>query len=91
MGLVHALQASQYCGYGRSACATDGAQLPAFSCSTQPAYGRATPSRLVVARLELVVQLGPSERYFGSMAFSGSMLDGMRRPAEPTYAALSAK
>ena len=31
----------------------------------------------------------PSDRYAGSIAFSGSMLEGSCRPALPTYATLS--
>ncbi len=33
----------------------------------------------------------PIDRYAGSMALIGSMLDGSRRPALPTYATLSAR
>ena len=43
------------CGYGRSACATDGAQ-PVI-CSTHPAYGQRHAVEAGHARLELVVQL----------------------------------
>src|SRR5664279_1832237 len=70
----------RYCGYGRSACATD---------PVKPAYGILIPAACAAADVTLCVSNEPRERYFGSTWLMLIRAVPRSVPLTPTYAASS--